>query len=193
MSGPAERSRLFLFAGTPLSIPSLPGLAFEGASVAISGLGGAGLAERAWRGTVPGLAERGRTHPTLVQPPSPHATRSTAPRGSPPSGADPFKTMMVLAHDLFGIMLHNLMGWHHTLVLPKTTISIDRYRAYRFPCAILVCCLNDQFVVILSKTSAIQSFLDLVWAARVLWAPADLSADRARFHKLFRSNTTHTP
>ena len=64
-------------------------------------------------------------------------------------------------HNLLKIMLNNLLGWHHTMSLPKPTISIGRYRGYRFPCGILVSCLNDKFAFILSENSVVPFFFSL--------------------------------
>ena len=61
-------------------------------------------------------------------------------------------------HNLLKIMLNNLLGCHHTMSLPKPTISIGRYWGYRFPCGILVSCLNDKFVFILLENSVVSFF-----------------------------------
>ena len=64
-------------------------------------------------------------------------------------------------HNLLKIMLNNLLGWHHTMSLPKPTSSIGRYWGYRFPCGILVSCLNDKFAFILSENSVVPFFFSL--------------------------------
>ena len=74
-------------------------------------------------------------------------------------------------HNLLKIMLNNL------------------YWGYRFPCGILVSCLNDKFAFIPSENSVVPFFLVLSRPAQVHQTPPDLSVELASFHELFKFNT----
>ena len=50
-------------------------------------------------------------------------------------------------------MLNDLLGWQHTMSLPKPTTSIgkiQRLQVLGVQCGILVSCLNDRYVFLLS-------------------------------------------